>query len=41
MGKMEKIHVGFVLEYNPNKAIIHVLGKNYHVIPTHKEADFL
>lgn len=41
MRKVENIHVGSVSEYNLNKAIIYVAGKDYQVIPSQKESDFL
>lgn len=41
MGRKENIHVGYISEYQKDKAIIEVSGRNFHISLTSKESDFL
>jgi len=41
MSKEENIHVGYVVQFKNNEAIIQVSGKDYHVSLTNKETVFL
>lgn len=41
MSKEENIHVGYVVQFKNNDAIIQVSGKDYYVSLTNKETNFL